>query len=137
MGCALVWNLQFLAAVDGVAGETVEGLDFRVAGTVTSDGQLLFLLNNVSKMKKDTPLGSRIAEVHNGSSIFTGDAGGGESNARRFIIEHDLVEAIIAVPENMFYNTGIGTFIWILSIADRCHCTCHFAMVFIKMVKKK
>ena len=81
----------------------------------TSDGQLLFLLNNVAKMKKDTPLGSRIAEVHNGSSIFTGDAGSGESNARRYLIEHDLVEAIIALPENMFYNTGIGTFIWILS----------------------
>ena len=81
----------------------------------TSDGQLLFLLNNVAKMKKDTELGSRIAEVHNGSSIFTGDAGSGESNARRYLIEHDLVEAIIAVPENMFYNTGIGTFIWILS----------------------
>lgn len=81
----------------------------------TSDGQLLFLLNNVAKMKKDTPLGSRIAEVHNGSSIFTGDAGSGESNARRYMIENDLVEAIIAVPENMFYNTGIGTFIWILS----------------------
>ena len=81
----------------------------------TSDGQLLFLLNNVSKMKKDTPLGSRIAEVHNGSSIFTGDAGSGESNARRYMIENDLVEAIIAVPENMFYNTGIGTFIWVLS----------------------
>ena len=81
----------------------------------TSDGQLLFLLNNVAKMKKDTPLGSRIAEVHNGSSIFTGDAGSGESNARRYLIENDLVEAIIAVPENMFYNTGIGTFIWILS----------------------
>ena len=81
----------------------------------TSDGQLLFLLNNISKMKKDTPLGSRIAEVHNGSSIFTGDAGSGESNARRYIIENDLVEAIIAVPENMFYNTGIGTYIWILS----------------------
>lgn len=80
-----------------------------------SDGQLLFLLNNVSKMKKDTSLGSRIAEVHNGSSIFTGDAGSGESNARRYMIEHDLVEAIIALPENMFYNTGIGTFIWILS----------------------
>ena len=80
----------------------------------SSDGQLLFLLNNVSKMK-DTPLGSRIAEVHNGSSIFTGDAGSGESNARRYMIENDLVEAIIAVPENMFYNTGIGTFIWILS----------------------
>ncbi len=81
----------------------------------TSDGQLLFLLNNVAKMKKDTPLGSRIVEVHNGSSIFTGDAGSGESNARRYMIENDLVEAIIAVPENMFYNTGIGTFIWILS----------------------
>ena len=76
----------------------------------TSDGQLLFLLNNVSKMKTDTPLGSRIAEVHNGS-----DAGSGESNARRYMIENDLVEAIIAVPENMFYNTGIGTFIWVLS----------------------
>lgn len=80
-----------------------------------SDGQLLFLLNNVSKMKWDTAIGSRIAEVHNGSSIFTGDAGKGESNARRFMIENDLVEAIIALPENMFYNTGIGTFIWILS----------------------
>lgn len=80
-----------------------------------SDGQLLFLLNNVAKMKKDTDLGSRIAEVHNGSSIFTGDAGSGEGNARRYLIENDLVEAIIAVPENMFYNTGIGTFIWILS----------------------
>lgn len=81
----------------------------------TSDGQLLFLLNNVAKMKKDTLLGSRIAEVHNGSSIFTGDAGSGESNARRYLIENDLVEAIIALPENMFYNTGIGTFIWVLS----------------------
>lgn len=80
-----------------------------------SDGQLLFLLNNVAKMKKDTPLGSRIAEVHNGSSIFTGDAGSGESNARRYLIENDLVEAIIALPENMFYNTGIGTYIWVLS----------------------
>ena len=81
----------------------------------TSDGQLLFLLNNVSKMKKDTALGSRVAEVHNGSSLFTGDAGSGESNARRYLIESDLVEAIIALPEKMFYNTGIGTFIWILS----------------------
>ncbi len=80
-----------------------------------SDGQLLFLLNNVSKMKKDTELGSRIVEVHNGSSLFTGDAGSGESNARRYLIENDLVEAIIALPENMFYNTGIGTYIWVLS----------------------
>ena len=81
----------------------------------TSDGQLLFLLNNVAKMKKDTELGSRIAEVHNGSSIFTGDAGSGESNTRRYLIENDLVEAIISLPDNMFYNTGIGTFSWILS----------------------
>ena len=80
-----------------------------------SDGQLLFLLNNVAKMKETTELGSRIAEVHNRSSLFTGDAGQGESNARRYMIERDLVEAIIALPNNMFYNTGIGTFIWVLS----------------------
>ena len=79
----------------------------------SSDGQLLFLLNNVAKMKTDTELGSRIIEVHNGSSLFTGDAGTGESNARRYMIERDLVEAIIALPDNMFYNTGI--FIWVLS----------------------
>ena len=81
----------------------------------SSDGQLLFLLNNIAKMKETTELGSRIAEVHNGSSLFTGDAGSGESNARRYMLERDLVEAIIALPENTFYNTGIGTFIWILS----------------------
>ena len=86
-----------------------------------SDGQLLFLLNNVSKMKETTELGSRIAEVHNGSSLFTGDAGQGESNARRFMIERDLVEAIIALPNNMFYNTGIGTFIWVLSNRKEPH----------------
>lgn len=80
-----------------------------------NDGQLLFMLNNVAKMKTDTPLGSRIAEVHNGSSLFTGDAGSGESNARRYLIENDLVEAIIALPEKMFYNTGIGTYIWVLT----------------------
>ena len=80
-----------------------------------SDGQLLFLLNNVAKMKNDTPLGSRIAEIHNGSSIFTGDAGSGESNARRFLIENDLVEAIIALPESMFYNTNLATYIWVLT----------------------
>ena len=81
----------------------------------TSDGQLLFLLNNISKMKKASPLGSRIAEVHNGSSIFTGDAGSGESNARRYIIENDLVEAIIALPDRMFYNTPLNTYIWVLT----------------------
>ena len=83
--------------------------------TRSSDGQLMFLVNKLSKMKRDTPLGSRIAEVHNGSSLFTGDAGQGESNIRRWIIENDWLEAIIALPLNMFYNTGIATYIWVLS----------------------
>lgn len=80
-----------------------------------SDGQMLFLANNVAKMKHNTELGSRIAEVHNGSSLFTGDAGQGESNFRRYIIESDYLEAIIALPENMFYNTGIATYIWVVT----------------------
>lgn len=83
--------------------------------TRSSDGQLLFLANMLSKMKHGTPLGSRIAEVHNGSSLFTGDAGQGESNIRRWIIEKDWLEAIVALPLNMFYNTGIATYIWVLS----------------------
>ena len=83
--------------------------------TRSSDGQLLFLVNKLSKMNDHTPLGSRIAEVHNGSSLFTGDAGQGESNIRRWIIENDWLEAIIALPLNMFYNTGIATYIWVLS----------------------
>ena len=83
--------------------------------TRVSDGQLMFLANLVSKMKEDTPLGSRIAEVHNGSSLFTGDAGQGESNIRRWIIENDWLEAIVALPLNMFYNTGIATYVWILT----------------------
>lgn len=83
--------------------------------TRSSDGQLLFLANLVSKMKHKTALGSRIAEVHNGSSLFTGDAGQGESNIRRWIIENDWLEAIVALPMNMFYNTGIATYIWVLS----------------------
>ena len=83
--------------------------------TRSSDGQMLFLANKVSKMKQDTRLGSRIAEVHNGSSLFTGDAGQGESNIRRWIIENDWLEAIVALPLNMFYNTGIATYIWALT----------------------
>ena len=75
----------------------------------------MFLANMVSKMKHTTELGSRVAEVHNGSSLFTGDAGQGESNIRRWIIENDWLEAIIALPLNMFYNTGIATYIWVLS----------------------
>ncbi len=83
--------------------------------TRSSDGQMLFLANMLSKMKHGTPLGSRIAEVHNGSSLFTGDAGQGESNIRRWIIENDWLEAIVALPLNMFYNTGIATYIWVVT----------------------
>ena len=83
----------------------------------SSDGQLLFLMEMVSKMKplSQSPLGTRIASVHNGSSLFTGDAGGGESNIRRYIIENDWLEAIVQMPNNLFYNTGITTYVWILS----------------------
>jgi len=83
----------------------------------SSDGQLLFLMEMITKMKglKNSPNGSRIASVHNGSSLFTGDAGSGESNIRRYIIENDLLEAIIQLPNNLFYNTGITTYIWLLS----------------------
>lgn len=78
------------------------------------DCQMLFLANNISRLK-DTPLGTRIVEIHNGSSLFTGKAGGGESNLRRYIIENDLLEAIVAMPEKMFYNTGIGTYVWVVT----------------------
>ena len=89
--------------------------------TRSSDGQMMFLANMLSKMKHDTPLGSRIAEVHNGSSLFTGDAGQGESNIRRWIIENDWLEAIVALPLNMFYNTGIATYVWVLSNRKAAH----------------
>ena len=89
--------------------------------TRSSDGQMLFLANMLSKMKQDTALGSRIAEVHNGSSLFTGDAGQGESNIRRWIIESDWLEAIVALPLNMFYNTGIATYVWVLSNRKPVH----------------
>ena len=89
--------------------------------TRSSDGQMLFLANMLSKMKHGTPAGSRIAEVHNGSSLFTGDAGQGESNIRRWIIEKDWLEAIVALPLNMFYNTGIATYIWVLTNRKPTH----------------
>ena len=89
--------------------------------TRSSDGQMMFLANMLSKMKRDTPLGSRIAEVHNGSSLFTGDAEQGESNIRRWIIENDWLEAIVALPLSMFYNTGIATYIWVLSNRKAAH----------------
>jgi type I restriction enzyme M protein len=87
--------------------------------TRSSDGQLLFLVTMLSKMKSsaESPFGARIATVHNGSALFTGDAGQGESNIRRWIIENDWLEAIIALPLNMFYNTGIATYIWVLTNA--------------------
>lgn len=104
---------RFRATLKGYWGnpETVD------ATPRSSDGQLLFLMEMVSKMKSldNSPHGSRIASVHNGSSLFTGDAGSGESNIRRHIIENDLLEAIIQLPNNLFYNTGITTYIWLLS----------------------
>ena len=97
--------------------------------TRVNDGQMLFLANMLSKMKHDTPLGSRIAEVHNGSSLFTGDAGQGESNIRRWIIENDWLEAIVALPLNMFYNTGIATYVWILTNRKAEHRRGHVQLI--------
>ncbi len=83
----------------------------------TSDGQLLFILEEVDKMKplEYQPQGARVASIHNGSSLFTGDAGSGESNIRRYLVENDLVDAIIQLPNNIFYNTGISTYVWLLT----------------------
>ena len=89
--------------------------------TRSSDGQMLFLVNMASKMNHASALGGRIAEVHNGSSLFTGDAGQGESNIRRWLIENDWLEAIVALPLNLFYNTGIATYVWLLSNRKPAH----------------
>ncbi|MCX7256308.1 MAG: class I SAM-dependent DNA methyltransferase [Polaromonas sp.] len=99
---------------------TGENFDFYPAIPRSSDGQLLFLMEMVDKMKRraDSPTrfsGSRIASVHNGSALFTGDAGSGESNIRRHLLESDYLEAIIQLPNNLFYNTGITTYVWLLS----------------------
>ena len=112
------WKIDEDAIVDdrGKKGkEVIKDSRFQVGLPSISDGQLLFLMNMVSKMKLDTKLGSRIATVHNGSALFTGDAGGGESEIRMHIIENDWLECIIALPKNIFYNTGIPTYIWIVS----------------------
>ena len=109
------WKIDQEAIVDT---KNKEILDHRFKGIGVpriSDGQLLFLMNMVSKMKKESELGSRVASVHNGSSLFTGEAGSGESEIRKHIIENDLLETIIQLPNNMFYNTGIATYIWILN----------------------
>ena len=97
--------------------------------TRSSDGQLLFLANLASKMNQTSSLGSRIAEVHNGSSLFTGDAGQGESNIRRWLIENDWVEAIVALPLNLFYNTGIATYIWVLTNRKPAHRQGHLQLI--------
>lgn len=93
----------------GFAGRFGAGLP------AASDGQMLFLMTAVSKMKEPAQGGSRIAIIHNGSPLFTGDAGSGPSNIRKYILENDLLEAIIALPNDIFYNTGIATYIWVLS----------------------
>lgn len=104
---------RFELPITNFAGET-EILD---STPRTSDGQLLFMLEEVDKMKplELQPQGSRVASIHNGSSLFTGDAGSGESNIRRYVVENDLVDAIIQLPNNIFYNTGITTYVWILT----------------------
>ncbi|RLD86032.1 MAG: SAM-dependent DNA methyltransferase, partial [Bacteroidetes bacterium] len=112
------WKIDEAAIVDdrGKKGkEKIKDTRFEVGLPTISDGQLLFLMNMVSKMKHNTELGSRIATVHNGSALFTGDAGGGESEIRKHIIENDWLECIIALPKNIFYNTGIPTYVWIVS----------------------
>lgn len=112
------WKIDEDAIVDerGKKGkEVIKDPRFQIGLPTISDGQLLFLMNMVSKMKHNTELGSRIATVHNGSALFTGDAGGGESEIRKYIIENDWLECIIALPKNIFYNTGIPTYIWIVS----------------------
>ncbi len=91
---------------------------FHLGITDVGDGQMMFMQNMLSKMKpvtKESPLGSHIASIHNGSSLFSGDAGSGESEIRRYIIENDMLEAIIELPKDMFYNTGISTYIWLVT----------------------
>ncbi len=118
------WKLDENALVDdrGKKGkERIKDFRFQVGLPTISDGQLLFLMNMVSKMKHNTELGSRIGTVHNGSALFTGDAGGGESEIRKHIIENDWLECIIALPKNIFYNTGIPTYVWIVSNRKPSH----------------
>ena len=118
------WKLDVDSIVDdrGKKGkEKIKDSRFQVGLPTISDGQLLFLMNMVSKMKHNTELGSRIATVHNGSALFTGDAGGGESEIRKHIIENDWLECIIALPKNIFYNTGIPTYVWIVSNRKPAH----------------
>ena len=104
-------------------GKKVEIRDtrFSIGTPRINDGQLLFILHMISKMKHDTTLGTRIASVHNGSALFTGDAGSGESEIRKHLIESDYIEAIVALPKDLFYNTGIGTYIWVITNRKLAH----------------
>jgi type I restriction enzyme M protein len=106
------WKIDIDAIQDG---KKILDPRFSIGTPRSSDGQLLFLANMAYKMKNNTELGSRVASVHNGSALFTGDAGSGESNIRKWLIENDWVDCIIGLPKNMFYNTGISTYIFILS----------------------
>ena len=106
------WKIDIDAIQDG---KKILDPRFSEGTPRSSDGQLLFLANMAYKMKKNTDLGSRVASVHNGSALFTGDAGSGESNIRKWLIENDWLDCIIGLPKNMFYNTGISTYIFILS----------------------
>lgn len=107
-------DYEKLLVGDGKKKQIVDSR-FEIGLPRISDGQLLFVEHMLSKMKKDTVLGSRIASVHNGSALFTGDAGQGESEIRKYLFEHDLFDTIIALPTNLFYNTGIPTYIFLLS----------------------
>ena len=117
-------DLEAMGGKDGMADprfRVMHGGEELSLVTRSSDGQMLFLANMATKMNDQSALGSRIAEVHNGSSLFTGDAGQGESNIRRWIIENDWLEAIVALPLNLFYNTGIATYIWVLTNRKPAH----------------
>jgi len=108
------WKIDQESILDKKGKEILDHR-FKVGTPRVNDGQLLFILNMVSKMKRDSGLGSRIASVHNGSALFTGDAGQGESEIRKYLIERDLIEAILALPNDLFYNTGIPTYIFVLN----------------------
>lgn len=112
------WKIDIDAIQDG---KKILDPRFNAGTPRSSDGQLLFLANMAYKMKNSTKLGSRVASVHNGSALFTGDAGSGESNIRKWLIENDWVDCIIGLPKNMFYNTGISTYIFILSNRKPIH----------------
>ncbi|HUM50628.1 MAG TPA: class I SAM-dependent DNA methyltransferase [Chitinophagales bacterium] len=108
------WKIDQESIIDKKEKEIIDHR-FKIGVPRVNDGQLLFLMNMVSKMKKDSDLGSRFATIHNGSALFTGDAGQGESEIRKYLFENDLLEAIIALPNDLFYNTGIPTYIFVLT----------------------